>query len=56
MVFYIDICAARQPYEEFYDRLLEENVHLVHGHISEVTNKAVHAKKKESRSFALKIR
>ncbi len=56
MVFYIDTCAARQPYEEFYDRLLEEDVHFVHGREAEITDWAVHAKKKESRSFASKIR
>ncbi len=36
--FYIDIRAAGKTYEEFYDKLLEENVHFIRGRIAEVTD------------------
>jgi heterodisulfide reductase subunit A len=39
--FYIDIRAAGKTYEEFYDKLLEENVHFVRGRVAEVTDWAV---------------
>ncbi len=39
--FYIDIRAAGKAYEEFYDKLLEENVHFVRGRVAEVTDWAV---------------
>jgi heterodisulfide reductase subunit A2 len=39
--FYIDIRAAGKSYEEFYDKLLEENVHFVRGRVAEVTDWAV---------------
>ncbi len=38
--FYIDIRAAGKTYEEFYDRLLEENVHFIRGRVAEVTDVA----------------
>ena len=36
--FYIDIRAAGKTYEEFYDKLLEENVHFIRGRVAEVTD------------------
>jgi heterodisulfide reductase subunit A len=36
--FYIDIRAAGKGYEEFYDKLLEENVHFIRGKVAEVTD------------------
>jgi heterodisulfide reductase subunit A len=36
--FYIDIRAAGKSYEEFYDKLLEENVHFIRGRVAEVTD------------------
>jgi heterodisulfide reductase subunit A len=39
--FYIDIRAAGKTYEEFYDKLLEENVHFIRGRVAEVTDWAV---------------
>jgi heterodisulfide reductase subunit A len=39
--FYIDIRAAGKSYEEFYDKLLEENVHFIRGRVAEVTDWAV---------------
>ncbi len=36
--FYIDIRAAGKAYEEFYDKLLEENIHFVRGRVAEVTD------------------
>lgn len=38
--FYIDIRAAGKTYEEFYDKLLEENVHFIRGRVAEVTDVA----------------
>jgi len=39
--FYIDMRAAGKSYEEFYDKLLEENVHFIRGRVAEVTDWAV---------------
>ncbi len=39
--FYIDIRAAGKTYEEFYDKLLEENIHFIRGRVAEVTDWAV---------------
>jgi heterodisulfide reductase subunit A2 len=39
--FYIDMRAAGKSYEEFYDKLLEENVHFIRGRVAEVTDCAV---------------
>jgi heterodisulfide reductase subunit A len=36
--FYIDIRTAGKAYEEFYDKLLEENIHFVRGRVAEVTD------------------
>ncbi|MBL7960729.1 CoB--CoM heterodisulfide reductase iron-sulfur subunit A family protein [bacterium] len=36
--FYIDIRAAGKAYEEFYDKVLEENVHFIRGRVAEVTD------------------
>jgi heterodisulfide reductase subunit A len=36
--FYIDMRAAGKTYEEFYDKLLEENVHFIRGRVAEVTD------------------
>lgn len=36
--FYIDIRSPGKLYEEFYNRVLEENVHLVRGRVAEVTD------------------
>jgi len=36
--FYIDIRAAGKAYEEFYDKLLEENIHFIRGRVAEVTD------------------
>lgn len=36
--FYIDMRAAGKAYEEFYDKLLEENVHFIRGRVAEVTD------------------
>ncbi len=36
--FYIDIRAAGKTYEEFYDKLLDENIHFIRGRVAEVTN------------------
>ncbi len=41
--FYIDIRAAGKSYEEFYDKLLEENVHFIRGRVAEVTDWAARA-------------
>ena len=39
--FYIDMRAAGKTYEEFYDKLLEENIHFIRGRVAEVTDWAV---------------
>jgi heterodisulfide reductase subunit A-like polyferredoxin len=39
--FYIDMRTAGKGYEEFYDKLLEENVHFIRGRVAEVTDCAV---------------
>jgi heterodisulfide reductase subunit A len=39
--FYIDIRAAGKSYEEFYDKLLDENVHFIRGRVAEVSDWAV---------------
>jgi len=39
--FYIDIRAAGKAYEEFYDKLLDENVHFIRGRVAEVSDWAV---------------
>jgi len=39
--FYIDMRAAGKTYEEFYDKLLEENVHFIRGRVAEVTDWAI---------------
>jgi heterodisulfide reductase subunit A len=36
--FYIDMRTPGKGYEEFYDRLLEENVHFIRGRVAEVTD------------------
>ena len=36
--FYIDIRAAGKSYEEFYDRIREEDVHFIRGKVGSVTN------------------
>jgi heterodisulfide reductase subunit A len=36
--FYIDMRAFGKGYEEFYDRILEEGVHLIRGRVAEVTD------------------
>jgi heterodisulfide reductase subunit A len=39
--FYIDMRTPGKGYEEFYDKLLEENVHFIRGRVAEVTDSAV---------------
>jgi len=39
--FYIDMRTPGKGYEEFYDKLLEENVHFIRGRVAEVTDCAV---------------
>jgi heterodisulfide reductase subunit A len=39
--FYIDMRTPGKAYEEFYDKLLEENVHFIRGRVAEVTDCAV---------------
>ncbi|GIU99439.1 MAG: disulfide reductase [Actinomycetota bacterium] len=39
--FYIDIRAPGKGYEEFYDKILREGVHLIRGRVAEVTDEAV---------------
>ncbi len=36
--FYIDMRTPGKAYEEFYDKLLEENVHFIRGRVAEVTD------------------
>ncbi len=36
--FYIDMRTPGKSYEEFYDKLLEENVHFIRGRVAEVTD------------------
>jgi len=36
--FYIDMRTPGKGYEEFYDKLLEENVHFIRGRVAEVTD------------------
>ncbi|UCF06253.1 MAG: CoB--CoM heterodisulfide reductase iron-sulfur subunit A family protein [bacterium] len=36
--FYIDMRTPGKGYEEFYDRLLEENVHFIRGRVAEITD------------------
>ncbi len=38
--FYIDIRAPGKGYEEFYDKILREGVHLIRGRVAEVTDEA----------------
>ena len=38
--FYIDIRTPGKGYEEFYNRLLEEGTHFIHGHAADVTDAA----------------
>ena len=38
--FYIDMRAAGKGYEEFYDKLLKEGLHLIRGRVAEVTDEA----------------
>ncbi len=42
--FYIDIRSPGKQYEEFYNRVQEEGVHLVRGRVAEVTDIADHPK------------
>ncbi len=39
--FYIDMRTPGKGYEEFYDRLLEENVHFIRGRVAEVNDWAI---------------
>ncbi len=39
--FYIDMRTPGKAYEEFYDKLLEENVHFIRGRVAEVTDCSV---------------
>ncbi len=39
--FYIDIRAPGKGYEEFYDKLLKEDVHFIRGRVAEVTDWAM---------------
>jgi len=39
--FYIDMRTPGKGYEEFYERLLEENVHFIRGRVAEVTDWAM---------------
>jgi heterodisulfide reductase subunit A-like polyferredoxin len=39
--FYIDMRTPGKGYEEFYDRLLKENVHFIRGRVAEVTDWAM---------------
>jgi heterodisulfide reductase subunit A len=39
--FYIDMRTPGKGYEEFYDKLLREGLHLVRGRVAEVTDEAV---------------
>ena len=39
--FYIDIRSPGKGYEEFYDRLLQENVHFIRGRVAEITDWAM---------------
>lgn len=38
--FYIDMRTAAKAYDEFYQRVLEENVHFVRGRVAEITDAA----------------
>ncbi|MFH2073020.1 MAG: 4Fe-4S binding protein, partial [Actinomycetota bacterium] len=39
--FYIDVRAPGKGYEEFYDRIREEGVHLIRGKVGEITDRAL---------------
>jgi heterodisulfide reductase subunit A len=39
--FYIDMRTPGKGYEEFYDKLLEENVHFIRGRVAEITDWAM---------------
>jgi heterodisulfide reductase subunit A2 len=39
--FYIDIRAAGKSYEEFYQKLLQEDIHFIRGRVAEVTDWAL---------------
>jgi heterodisulfide reductase subunit A len=39
--FYIDIRSAGKGYEEFYDKLLREDIHFIRGRVAEVTDWAM---------------
>ena len=39
--FYIDMRTPGKGYEEFYERLLEENVHFIRGRVAEITDWAM---------------
>jgi heterodisulfide reductase subunit A len=39
--FYIDIRSAGKSYEEFYQKLLHENIHFIRGRVAEVTDWAL---------------
>jgi heterodisulfide reductase subunit A len=51
--FYIDIRAAGKTYEEFYDKLLEENVHFIRGRVAEVTDWA--ARPSEENKLVIRV-
>lgn len=38
--FYIDMRTAAKAYDEFYQRVLEENVHFIRGRVAEITDAA----------------
>lgn len=44
--FYIDVRAAGKGYEEFYDRIREEDVHFIRGKVGSVTNVPVNDEEK----------
>ena len=44
--FYIDMRTPGKGYEEFYDKLLEENVHFIRGRVAEVTGCPVRPEEK----------
>ena len=45
--FYIDIRSPGKSYEEFYNRVREEDVHLIRGKVAQVTNIAINDEEKD---------
>ena len=54
--FYIDMRTPGKGYEEFYEKVLKEGVHLIRGRVAEVTDWATRPRRRASSSSARRTR